>query len=183
MGEPQRVLVGVLGAAQGVRGEVRVKSYTAVATAIADYGPLWSEDGRRSFTVTALRPLRDDMLVARIVGLTDRDGAAALTGTKLYVDRASLPPPDEDEFYQIDLLGLLAEDEAGQALGRVAAVQNFGAGDLLAIAPSVGDTLLVPFTKAFVPILDFEGGRLVVAAGALLTGDEAEHPVPPAEEA
>ena len=172
MGEPRWVLVGVLGAAQGVRGEVRVKSYTAVASAIADYGPLWSEDGRRSFTLTALRPLKDDMLVARIAGLTDRDGAAALTGTKLYINRASLPPPDEDEFYQIDLVGLLAEDEAGQPLGRVAAVQNFGAGDLLAIAPPVGDTLLVPFTTAFVPVLDFEAGRLVVAAGALSTGDE-----------
>ena len=182
MGEPRRVLVGVLGAAQGVRGEVRVKSYTAVATAIADYGPLWSEDGRRSFTFMALRPLKDDMLVARIVGLTDRDGAAALTGTKLYVDRASLPPPDDDEFYQVDLLGLLAEDEAGRALGRVAAVQNFGAGDLLAIAPSAGETLLVPFTKAFVPILDFEGGRLVVAHGALLSGDDVQQD-PPAREA
>ena len=178
MGEPRRVLVGVLGAAQGVRGEVRVKSYTAVATSIADYGPLWSEDGRRSFTITALRPLKPPMLVVRIVGVIDRDGAAALTGTNLYVDRARLPPPDEDEFYQVDLLGLLAEDEAGRALGRVAAVQNFGAGDLLTIAPSVGDALLVPFTKAFVPVLDFEGGRLVVAAGALLSGEEDEEESP-----
>ncbi len=174
MGEPQWVLVGVLGAAQGVRGEVRVKSYTAVATAIADYGPLWSEDRRRSFTFTTLRVLKDDMLVARIEGLTDRDGAAALTGTKLYIGRASLPPPDDDEFYQIDLVGLLAQDEVGQALGRVAAIENFGAGDLLSIAQPVGDTLLVPFTKAFVPIVDFAGGRLVVAAGALLSGDEDE---------
>ncbi len=180
MDEPRRVLVGVLGAAQGVRGEVRVKSYTAVATSIADYGPLWSEDGRRSFTFTTLRPVKDDMLVARIAGLTDRDDAAALTGTKLYVNRASLPPPEEDEFYQIDLVGLLAENEAGQALGRVAAVQNFGAGDLLAIAPSTGDTLLVPFTKVFVPILDFEGGRVVVAAGALVSDDEVEQADPPA---
>ncbi len=173
MVEPRRVLVGIIGAAQGVRGEVRLKSYTAVATGIADYGPLWTENGR-SFAITALRPLREDMLVARIAGVADRDAAAALTGTRLYVDRAGLPPPDEDEFYQVDLVGLLAEDEAGQALGRVAAVQNFGAGDLLAIAPSVGETLLVPFTKAFVPTLDFDGGRLVVAAGALPTGDEAD---------
>ncbi len=175
MGKPQWVLVGVLGAAQGVKGEIRVKSYTAVPPAIATYGPLWSEGGQRSFTFTTIRPLKDDMLVARIEGLTDRDDAAALTGTKLYIDRASLPPPDEDEFYQTDLVGLLAEDEAGQALGHVAAIENFGAGDLLAIAPSVGDTLLVPFTKAFVPTLDFAGGRLVVAAGALLSGDDDEH--------
>ena len=168
-----RILVGVFGAAQGVKGEVRIKSFTGEPRAIGAYGPLTTEDGRRSFTILSLRVLRDDMLVARVEGLSDRDAAAALTGTTLHVERVRLPPPDADEFYHVDLIGLLAEDEDGAPLGRVAGIENHGAGDILEIAPPAGgDTLLVPFTLAFVPVLDFEGGRLVVARGALLPADE-----------
>ncbi len=167
-----RVLVGVFGAAQGVKGEVRIKSFTGEPRAIGAYGPLTTEDGRRSFTILSLRVLKDDMLVARIEGLSDRDAAAGLTGTTLHVERARLPPPDADEFYHVDLIGLLAEDEDGAPLGRVTAIENHGAGDILAVAPPAGgDTLLVPFALAFVPVLDFEGGRLVVARGALLAAD------------
>lgn len=174
MGEA-RVLVGVVGAAQGVKGEVRIKSYTGEPRAIGDYGPLFTEDGRRSFAILSLRPLKDDMLVAKLDGVTDRTAAAALTNARLYVHRDRLPPPEADEFYHVDLLGLRAEDEEGAVLGRVRGIANHGAGDILEIVPEAGgDTLLVPFTLAFVPVLDVAGGRLVVARGALLSEDEGD---------
>ncbi len=174
MGET-RVLVGVVGAPQGVRGELRLKSYTGVPRDIGAYGPLTSEDGARSFVVQSLRPLKGDMLVARIAGVDDRDAAAALTNTRLFVDRSRLPPPEPDEFYHVDLIGLLAEDEAGALLGRVKGIENHGAGDILEIVPPAGgETLLVPFTLAFVPTIDFDAGRIVVAAGALIPEDEGD---------
>ena len=114
------------------------------------------------------------MLVARLSGVTDRDAASRLAGMRLYAERARLPPPDEDEVYHADLIGLAAEDETGRMLGRVTAVENYGAGDILSVAPADGgrDTLLVPFTRAFVPALDIAAGRLVVATEALM-GDDA----------
>ena len=169
----KRVLVGVFGAAQGVRGEVRLKSYTGEARDIGTYGPLSTEDGGRSFKVLSLRAVKDDILVARIEGIDHRDAAAALTNTRLFVPRDRLPPPDAEEFYHIDLVGLLAQDEGGASLGRVEGVENYGAGDILEIAPDrPGETLLVPFTLAFVPTIDFATGRLVVARGALVAEDE-----------
>ncbi len=174
MGET-RVLVGVVGAPQGVKGELRLKSYTGEPRDIGAYGPLSSEDGRRTLVIQSLRPLKDDMLVARVEGVNDRDAAAALTNTKLYVDRSRLPPPEPDEFYHIDLIGLRAENEDGAVLGRVKGIENHGAGDIMEIVPSTGgETLLVPFTLAFVPTIDFEAGRLVVAAGALIPENEGD---------
>ncbi len=174
MDERRKILVGIVGAAQGVKGEVRVKSYTGDPKAIGTYGPLDMEGGRSALVVMSLRPLKDDMLVVRFEGIADRDAASALTNTKLYVDRGRLPPPDDEEFYQTDLIGLAAETSEGGELGRVVAVQNFGAGDILEIVPPLGASLLVPFTKAFVPVLDFERGRLVVAPGAFGDPDEDE---------
>ncbi len=172
MGEG-RVLVGVVGAAQGVRGEVRIKSFTAEPRDIGAYGPLTDADGRRSFVVQALRVLKGDMLVVRFAGIDDRDAAAALTHTELYVPRDRLPPPAPDEFYHVDLIGLRAEDEGGARLGRIRGVVNHGAGDILEIEPDAGgDSLLVPFTLAFVPVVDFAAGRVVVAPGALLAESE-----------
>ena len=172
MKDGRRILVGTVGAAQGIKGDVRIKSYTGRPAAIGDYGPLFGADGR-SFRILSLRPLKEDMVVARIEGVADRDAAAALTNVKLYVDRASLPPPDEDEFYQADLIGLEARTSDGTVLGRVAGVENYGAGDLLEIAPGEGHaTMLVPFTKAFVPVIDFAEGHLVVTAGALGSPDD-----------
>ncbi len=178
MDEARRILVGVIGAAQGVKGEVRVKSFTGNPGAIGDYGPLMTEDGRRWFDIVSLRPLRNDMVVVRLAGIADRDAAAALTNTRLYVDGARLPPLGKDEFYQVDLIGLAAETEDGRTQGRVIAVENYGAGDLLEIAPPDGDTFLVPFTKAFVPTIDFEGRRVLIDEGALGTngGTEPESP-------
>lgn len=174
MAEAKRILVGIVGAAQGVRGEVRVKSFTGDPRAIGDYGALATEAGDRSFDILAVRPLKDDMVVVRFAGVADRDAAAALTNTRLYIDRAMLPPPEEDEFYQIDLIGLAAETEDGHPLGRVVGIENYGAGDLLEIAPDTGESLLVPFTKAFVPTLDFDKRRAVVAPGALGRAGDTE---------
>lgn len=151
-----------IGAAHGIRGEVRLKSFTADPLAVAGYGPLESEDGSRRFRITGLRPAKD-MLIARIEGVTDRTAAERLRNLRLYVRRSRLPPPAEDEFYHADLIGLAVFDKGGLRLGAVVAVQNFGAGDLLEIRlESGGATALLPFTKAAVPEVDIAGGRIVV---------------------
>ncbi len=172
MAHPPRILLGVFGAPHGVRGELRLKSMTGEPAAIGRYAPLTTADGSRTFRIQSLHPVKADMLVARVEGVTDRDAAAALTNTGLYVERARLPPPDEDEFYHADLIGLSAEDPGGVAVGSVAAVLNFGAGDLLAVRRDGRDDLLVPFTRVFVPVLDFSGGRVVVSAAALALDDD-----------
>ena len=163
----RRILVGVFGAAHGVRGELRLKSYTEQPAAIAQYGVLSSEDGRQSFTLETARILKDDLLVVRVKGVQDRSEAERLTNARLYVERARLPVAEPDEFYHADLVGLRAEDHSGQFVGKIVALHNFGAGDLLEVAPSEGETILVPFTKAFVPVVDIQGGRVVFAENAL----------------
>jgi 16S rRNA processing protein RimM len=169
-----RILVGVIGAAHGVRGEVRVKSYTSEPSAIATYGPLHDETGTRSFEFEALRPLRNDLFVARFKDVADRRAAEALTNTGLYVSRDRLAPLGEEEFLHADLIGLRAETPAGTCLGAVAAVQNFGAGDVLEIAPPEGETLLVAFTRASIPLVDLAGGRLVVDLPREVPGEQSE---------
>ena len=157
------LLMGRFGAPHGVRGEIRLQSFTGDPLAIADYGALSDKSGARTFTLTAVRPQGKDMLVARVAGVTDRTAAEALTGLELFLSREKLPPAEEDEFYVVDLVGLRAETEAGLEIGRVVALRNFGAGDILEIAPaSGGDTLMYPFTKAVAPIIDLAGGRIVV---------------------
>ena len=160
------VLVGRFGAPQGVRGEIRIKSYTADPLSIGDYGPLSDEAGARKFEIERLRPLKDDMVVAKVKGLADRDAAGALTGVSLFVTREKLPVPDEDEFYIADLIGLAAVSPEGKTIGIVKNVLNFGAGDILEIAPASGDTLMLPFTKEVAPSIDFVGGRIVVVRPA-----------------
>jgi 16S rRNA processing protein RimM len=163
-GAPDRlVLMGVFGAPQGVRGEVRVKSLTSDPKAIGAYGPL--TDGRRARVIAfdSLRPLKDDMLVARIKGVTTREAAAGLTGVEIFARRDQLPPPGDDEFYYADLVGLDAVDKAGAPLGRIVSVMNYGGGDILEVAPGGGrETLLLPFTKQVAPALDFNAGRIVI---------------------
>ncbi len=167
------VLVGVVGAPHGVRGDLRVKSYTAEPASIGRYGPLSSADGRARFDLVDLRTLKDDIVVARFKGVATREAAAALTGTRLYLPRAALPEAGEDEFYHADLIGLAAELPDGTLLGRVEAVQGFGAGDLLLLAREGRDTVLVPFTKLFVPVVDLAGRRVVVMPEALAEGGDA----------
>ena len=156
-----RVCVAQIGAAHGIHGEVRLWTYTEEPMAVAQYGPLETEDGTRSFEILSLRPAKGH-LVARLRGVDDRDAAERLTNTKLFVPRERLPAPDEDEVYNADLIGLTAVDVKGNEIGKITAVHNFGAGDLLEIAPSVGAAMLVPFTEAAVPAIDIKGGRVVV---------------------
>jgi len=167
------VLLGRFGAAHGVRGEVRLISFTADPLAIASYGELSDARGARRFTIENVRPQGKDALVARVKGVRDRNGAEALTGLELFIGRERLPEPDEDEFYLADLEGLRAETTGGETLGRVVGLRNFGAGDILEIAPTEGrDTLLLPFTKAVVPIVDVAGGRVVVEPPTEIDGED-----------
>jgi 16S rRNA processing protein RimM len=157
-----RVCLGQIGAAHGVRGEVRLHSFTADPRAIASYGPLEAEDGR-VFKIETLRPAKDHF-VARLAGIRDRDAARALARTRLYVARERLPQTDEpDEFYHADLIGLNVVDPAGENLGTVVAIHNFGAGDLIEVQPGAGgDTELVPFDTVNVPAVDLAAGKIVV---------------------
>jgi 16S rRNA processing protein RimM len=157
------ILMGVFGAPQGMRGEVRVKSLTAEPSAIGAYGPLTDKNGARAFVFDSLRPLKDDMLVARVAGVATRDAAEALKGVEIFARRDQLPPPALDEFYYDDLVGLEAVDAAGGRIGRVASLVNYGAGDVLEIAPDQGrETLLLPFTKGVARRIDFDAGRIVI---------------------
>jgi 16S rRNA processing protein RimM len=156
-----RVCLGQFGAAHGVRGEIRLHSFTAEPAAIASYGPLQSEDGR-VFEIEAMRPAKDHF-VARIAGVADRNGAERLKNVKLYVPRERLPEPDEpDEFYHADLIGLDVVDRDGQKLGTVVAIHNFGAGDLVEMNPQGGGkTQLLPFDEVHVPVVDIAAGKIV----------------------
>jgi 16S rRNA processing protein RimM len=145
---------------------VRLKSFTADPAAIADYGPLAIEDGRR-VVLKAVRPAggaSPDMLLARVEGVMARAAAEVLNGVRLFVERDRLPPPeDADEFFLADLIGLAVEDTAGKAIGTVVAVPNYGGGDLLEIAPiGGGPSGLLPFTERFAPVVDAPGRRLVI---------------------
>lgn len=169
-----KILLAVIGAAHGIRGEVRVRSFTGDPMALADYGPLHDRAGR-SFEIAALRPA-GSVVIARFKGVADRNAAEALAGTNLFVDRSALPRHggDDDEFYHADLVGLDVRDGDGNGLGTVQAVQNFGGGDLLEIGHS-GRSRFIPFTRAAVPQVALEAGYLVVdpvAAGLSDTADE-----------
>ena len=157
----ERICVGVLAGSFGVAGEVRLKSFCAEPEAIAGYGPLYTEDGSRSFVVTLTRPVAGG-LGARIPGIQTREQAEALKGISLYVDRARLPSLPDDEFYHSDLIGLEVRDTGGVVLGQVTAVHNHGAGDLLEIGGPERKALLLPFTLAVVPTVDLAAGRVVV---------------------
>jgi 16S rRNA processing protein RimM len=157
----KRVLLGEFGAAQGLKGEVRIRSFTAEETAIAGYSPLEDEEGH-PIEIESVRAT-PKALIARVKGVTTREAAEALTGRKLYLPRARLPAREEDEWYHADLIGLEALDTEGRPLGAIVAIHNFGAGDLLEMKPvNGGATVLVPFTRDTVPEIDVEGGRLVL---------------------
>jgi len=163
MTRPDRLCVGAIAGSFGVQGEVRLKSFCADPEAIAGYGPLWTEDGARSFTVKLTRANVSGGLGVRLSGVLTKEQADALKGTQLFVDRARLPSLPDDEFYHADLIGLTAQDTGGVVLGTVRAVHNHGAGDLLEIlGPGMKSALLVPFTLAVVPTVDLAAGRIVV---------------------
>jgi 16S rRNA processing protein RimM len=165
----KRICVARIGAAHGTTGEVRLWSFTADPRAIAGYGALTTADGR-TIEVASLRTGKE-FLIARIAGVTDRNGAERLCNLDLFIPRDRLPPPAADEFYHTDLIGLTAQDRDGKALGTVVAVHNFGAGDLLEIAPARGDTLLLPFTTEVAPEIDIAGGRIVLVPPVELEAD------------
>jgi len=158
-----RIAVGVIGAPHGVRGELRIKPYTEDPLALKGYGPLETADGVRRFAVKSAR-VQGHMVVVRLEGVDDRDAAAALTNTELYVPRERLPTTADGEFYQSDLIGLRVEHrETGVVLGTISGVVNFGAGDLFEIARENLDSVFLPFTEAFVPKVDIAGGKVLVS--------------------
>lgn len=177
MPQPERVLLGIIATAHGIRGEVIVKSYCNVPEAIASYGPLYDESGARTFTFK-IRGATKRGLIARIAGIEDRNAAELLRGTQLYVDRDKLPEPEDDEYYHEDLIGLTAIEPDGTAIGEVIAVQNFGAGDLLEVRLQGGRrTEFFPFEERFVPDIDVDAGTLTIAI------DPSDDPPPEPEAA
>lgn len=158
----ERILVGVIAGAHGVRGQVRIRSFTADPKGVAAYGPVFDETGRRSLKLTVVGATKGSV-IARVEGVEDRNAAEALKGLRLYVPRSALPEPEDDEYYHADLIGLAVELPGGEPFGRIAAVQNYGAGDVLEIQPQTGGpTVVVPFTRAVVPVVDIPGGRIVL---------------------
>jgi 16S rRNA processing protein RimM len=160
---PKRVLLGRIAAAYGIRGEVLVRTFTEDPTDIASYGGLTDGDGGRPLQLEVVR-LTPKGLIARVSGVHDRNGAEALKGAELWVERTRLPPLEEGSYYYVDLIGLEAVDLSGEPFGRVIAVENFGAGELLDIEVFDGARReLVPFKSAFVPDVDLDGNRVVIA--------------------
>jgi 16S rRNA processing protein RimM len=172
----QLVCVARIGAAHGVRGAVKLWTFTEDPLAVRRYGPLLSKDGKRRFEIAQVREAKDH-LVATFRGVATRDDAERLNGIELYVPRDKLPATDDDEYYHIDLIGLAAVTTDGETIGRVLAIHNFGAGDIIEIAPSKGATLLLPFSNAVVPEVDLAGGRVVIALPGEINGeDEGDTP-------
>ena len=167
----QQICVARIGAAHGVRGAVKLWTFTEDPLAVKRYGPLTTKDGSRQFEVATAREAKGH-LVATLKGVATREEAERLNGLELYIAREKLPATDEDEYYHADLIGLAAVTVADESLGRVAAIHNFGAGDIIEIAPPHGPTMLLPFTNAVVPTVDLAGGRVVIALPAEIDGDD-----------
>jgi 16S rRNA processing protein RimM len=168
-----RILLGRIASAHGIRGEVLVHTFTEAPENIGAYGALSDASGARQFKLRVVR-VTPKGVVARVAGIDDRNAAEALKGAELYIERARLPAAAEGEFYYADLVGLTAVDADGKTIGSVAAVQNFGAGDLLEIRLSGSSkTELVPFRDAFVPEVDLAARRVVIVLPSS-TPDEPE---------
>ena len=168
------ICVARIGAAHGVRGAVKLWTFTEDPFAVKRYGPLLSKDAKRQFELAQIREAKDH-LVATFKGIATRDEAERLNGIELYVARDKLPATDEDEYYHADLIGLDAVTTEGDALGRVLAIHNFGAGDIIEIAPLKGATMLLPFSNAVVPEVDLRGGRVVIALPQEIEGEERDN--------
>ena len=174
LAESDRICLGVMVGAHGVRGLVKVKAFTEVPEDVAAYGAVTDEDGKRRWSLEMVGRAKGVVLV-RLAGITDRDQAQALHGTRFYVARSALPALAEEEvFYHADLIGLRVEDASGRTLGRIQAVENYGAGDLLEIVDPEGRSQVLPFTKAAVPTVDLAGGRVVVQLPAELAANDED---------
>ena len=167
------ICVARIGAAHGVRGAVKLWTVTEDPLAVQRYGPLSTKDGARQFEVTHAREAKDH-LVATLKGIATREDAERLNGLELYVAREKLPATDDDEYYHADLIGLAAVTTADQPLGRVTAIHNFGAGNIIEIAPLQGSTLLLPFTNAVVPSVDLAAGRVVIELPPEIDGGDEQ---------
>ncbi|WP_172292259.1 ribosome maturation factor RimM [Pseudoruegeria sp. HB172150] len=156
-----RICVGAFAGSFGVKGEVRLKSFCADPEAIADYGPLWSEDGKRQFALNLTQSIKSGF-AARVDGIATKEQADTLRGVRLYADRDALPDLPDDEYYHADLIGLEVRDTGGALLGTVKAVLNHGATDLLEVTGAgLKEPVLLPFTLAIVPTVDLSAGRIV----------------------
>jgi 16S rRNA processing protein RimM len=169
----QLICVARIGAAHGVRGAVKLWTFTEDPFAVQHYGPLQTKDGKRQFEVAQAREAKDH-LVATFKGVTTRDEAERLNGIELYVAREKLPETEAGEYYHTDLIGLAAVTTTGEPLGRVVAIHNFGAGDIIEIAPAKGATMLLPFSNAVVPEVDLAGGRVVVDLPGEIEGEDRD---------
>lgn len=164
------LFVAQVGAAHGVRGEMKVTTFTADPMALVDYRDLMRQDGSPALTIVSARPVKGG-IVCKAKGVEDRNAAEALRGLKLYIDRASLPEPEEDEFYLADLIGLAVETAAGEVLGKVKTVQDFGAGDLLEIQPRAGATWWLPFTREAVPEIRLADRKIIAVPPEMVEGE------------
>ena len=165
------ICVARIGAAHGVRGAVKLWTFTEDPFAVKEYGPLTTKDGARQFEVTHVREAKGH-LVATLKGIATREDAERLNGLELYIAREKLPATDEDEYYHADLIGLAAVNAASEPIGRVTAIHNFGAGDIIEIAPAHGATMLLPFTNAVVPSVDLAAGRVVIELPDEIVGED-----------
>ncbi|MDO9414514.1 ribosome maturation factor RimM [Pararhizobium sp.] len=176
MSQKPQICIARIGAPHGVRGAVKLWTFTDDPLAVLNYGPLTTKDGTRSFDVVDAR-IAKDHLVATLKGVADRDDAALLNGIELYIDRDRLPPTDDGEYYHADLIGLAAVDPSDAPLGRVIAIHDFGAGTIIEIAPPSGPTLLLPFIDAVVPTVDLAKGHVVIVLPEEIEGDTPDHPL------
>ena len=171
------IQMAVIGAAHGIRGELRVKTFTGDPLALGDYGPLYAKDGR-AFEVIDIRPA-NTVVVVRFKGVNDRNAAEALAGTELFIDRSALPDDGEaDEFYHADLVGLTVKDETGATIGKVSAIHNFGADDILEVTVDGRKGVLIPFSQAAVPEVSVAGGFIRIDAAAAGLTDSDDDPEP-----
>ena len=169
---PSQICVARIGAAHGVRGAVKLWTFTEDPLAVKRYGLLATKDGARQFEVTSAREAKGH-LVATLTGIATREDAERLNGLELYVAREKLSAPSEDEYYHADLIGLAAVTPADEPLGRVVAIHNFGAGDIIEIAPPHGPTMLLPFSNAVVPCVDLAAGRVLIELPREIEGEDA----------
>jgi 16S rRNA processing protein RimM len=165
------ICVARIGAAHGVRGAVKLWTFTEDPLAVKHYGPLTTKDGARKFEVATAREAKGH-LVATLKGIATREEAERLNGIELYIAREKLPATNEDEYYHADLIGLAAVDTTDESIGRVTAIHNFGAGDIIEIAPPHGPTMLLPFTNAVVPTVDLAAGHVVIVLPDEIDGDD-----------
>ena len=166
-----QICVARIGAPHGVRGAVKLWTFTEDPLAVKRYGPLATKDGARRFEVTQAREAKGHLVVT-LKGVATREDAERLNGIELYIAREKLPATDADEYYHADLIGLAAVNAANEPIGRVIAIHNFGAGDIIEVAPPHGATMLLPFTNAVVPTVDLAKGRVVIELPAEIEGEE-----------